>query len=105
MLRWCLNESLQPDGSFKLQDSDDSLETSISFGTSFLARLGYFDRSKRFWTDEDFPEAADVRARIVHFVRAHMSSGGEGGVYYQDTLKELGAPVSPTPLRNPAAQQ
>ena len=105
MLRWCLNESLQPDGSFKLQDSDDSLETSISFGTSFLARLGYFDRSKRFWTDEDFPEAAAVRAHIVQFIRAHIDSGGEGGAYYHDTLRELGAPVSPAPLRNPAAQQ
>jgi hypothetical protein len=94
MLNWCLTESLQPDGSFKLQDSDDSLETSISFGTSFLVRLGYFDRSKRFWTDEDFPEVADVRAHIIQFIQAHIHSGGEGGVYYRDTLKDLGAPVS-----------
>ncbi len=94
MLAWCLSKSLQPDGSFKLQDSDDSLETSIYFGADFLTRLGYFDRSKRFWTDEDFSEAENVRARIVKFIRAHLDSGGEGGAYYRDTLKELGAPAS-----------
>ena len=91
MLRWCLKESLQRDGSFKLQDSDDSMETSIAFGTDFLSVLGYFDRSKRFWTDEDFPEANDVRTHIIQFIRAHIHSGGEGGVYYHDTLTELGA--------------
>ena len=93
MLHWCLSESLQPDGSFKLQDSDDSRETSESFGASFLARLGYFDRSKRFWTDEDFPEASNVRTNIIQFIRAHIRSGGEGGVYYRGALEELGAPT------------
>ena len=92
MLHWCLTESLKPDGSFKLQDSDDSQETSITFGTSFLSRLGYFDKSKRFWTDEEFPEAPGVRENIIHFIRTHIHSGGEGGVYYHDTLRELNAP-------------
>jgi hypothetical protein len=91
MLNWCLTESLQPDGSFKLQDSDDSQETSVCFGASFLARLGYFDRSRRFWSDEDFPEAAKVRVNIVQFIRSHIRSGSEGGVYYHDTLEELAA--------------
>ncbi len=93
MLHWCLSESLQPDGSFKLQDSDDSRETCESFGADFLARLGYFDRSKRFWTDGDFPEADKVRTNIIQFIRAHIHSGGEGGVYYRNALKELGAPT------------
>jgi hypothetical protein len=90
MLLWCLTESLQPDGSFKLQDGDDSIETSISFGAAFLARLGYFDASQRFWTNEDFPDANDIRARIIKFIQDHIKSGGEGGNYYLDTLKELG---------------
>jgi hypothetical protein len=91
MLHWCLNESLQPDGSFKLQDNDDSQETCVAFGASFLARLGYFDRSKRFWTDENFPEADKIRMNIIQFIHSHIHSGGEGGFYYHDTLKELGA--------------
>ena len=91
MLHWCLNESLQPDGSFKLQDNDDSQETSVAFGASFLARLGYFDRSKRFWTNEDFPAADHIRANIIKFIHSHIHSGSEGGFYYNDTLKELGA--------------
>lgn len=91
MLKWCLNESLQPDGSFKLQDSDDSQETCESFGAAFLARIGYFNRAKRFWTDEDFPDAAKVRANIIQFIRSHIRSGSEGGVYYSNALKELEA--------------
>ena len=90
MLHWCLNESLQPDGSFRLQDSDDSQEMSVSFGANFLARLGYFDRSKRFWTNDDFPEADKICANIVQFIHSHINSGSEGGLYYHDTLKELG---------------
>ena len=90
MLRWCLSESLQPDGSFKLQDSDDSQETCVAFGANFLARLGYFDRSKRFWTNEDFPEADKIRINIIKFIHTHIHSGSEGGFYYHDTLKELG---------------
>jgi hypothetical protein len=91
MLHWCLNESLQPDGSFKIQDSDDSQETCVAFGASFLARLGYFDRSNRFWTNEDFPEAAKNRANIIQFIQSHIHSGSEGGFYYHDTLEELDA--------------
>jgi hypothetical protein len=94
MLDWCLHTSLQPDGSFKLQAADDSVETSVTFGADFLVCLGYFDRTKRFWTDEDFPEAADVKTRIVHFIQTHLDSGGEGGVYYRSTLSDLGVAVA-----------
>ena len=90
MLNWCLTESLQQDGSFKMLEGDDSVETSVTFGTEFLGRLGYFDRSKRFWTDEDFPEAEANRAKIIQFINAHKASGSEGGVYYKSALHQLG---------------
>jgi hypothetical protein len=90
MLDWCLKESLQPDGSFRMNESNgESLEESIYFGTAFLARLGYFDRARRFWTDEEFPGAAEAKHRIAQFIRAHQNSGGEGGSYYRDALTEL----------------
>jgi len=93
MLDWSLKKSLQPDGSF-LVYGDDSQEDAEYFGTAFLARLGYFDRAKRFWTDENFPEAPKVKERIAAFVRAHLNSGGEGGSYYRDALTvELGEPL------------
>ena len=89
MLDWCLKESLQPDGSFRVRDQE-SLEESSYFGTAFLARLGYFDRTRRFWTDEEFPGAPEAKVHIAQFIRAHLGSGGEGGSYYRDALAELG---------------
>ncbi len=88
MLDWCLTESLQTDGSFRERDQE-SLEESQYFGTAFLARLGYFDRTRRFWTDEEFPGAQEAKQNIARFIRAHLNSGGEGGSYYRDALAEL----------------
>lgn len=93
VIRWCLDTSLQPDGSFKGNGKGDSLEEETGFGVSLLARAGVFDKSKRFWTDEDFPEAEGVRQRLIDFIRNHMASGGAGGTYYESDLRELGAPL------------
>jgi len=89
MLDWCLKESLQPDGSFRSRE-EESLEETEYFGTAFLARLGYFDKTRRYWTDEDFPDAPAAKERIATYIRAHLNSGGEGGSYYRDALKDLG---------------
>jgi hypothetical protein len=92
MLDWCLKESLQPDGSFRSRE-EESLEESAYFGTAFLARLGYFDKSRRFWTDEDFPDAPAAKDHIATYIRAHLNTGGEGGSYYRDALTDLGEKV------------
>ena len=89
MIRWTVDESLQPDGSFKRVEADGSMEYKTYFGTAFLARAGYFDKSKRFWTDQDFPEAEGVRQRIIGFIEKHRKSGAEGGKQYEDALEEL----------------
>jgi len=86
MLRWCLTESFQPDGSFKPNIGDGSLEEGESYGTSFLARIGFFDKSERFWTNREFPEAQGIRQRIIAYVLKHRASGGSGGSYYESTL-------------------
>jgi hypothetical protein len=89
LLRWCLTESLQPDGSFKMWVGDNSKEESTYYGASFLARIGYFDKSKRFWTDEDFPEAESVRQKIIAYIEKHSKSGAAGGDYYESALTQL----------------
>ena len=90
MLDWCLRESLQPDGSFRPDDgSSDSMEESSSWGISFLARIGFFDPAKRFWTDEKFPLAEQIRQRLISYIEKHRASGGAGGVYYESDLEEL----------------
>jgi hypothetical protein len=89
-LDWCLRESLQPDDSFKPDDgSNESLEESTSWGVSFLARLGYFDPAKRFWTDEKFPQAEQIRQKLIDYIETHKAAGGAGGAYYQGALEEL----------------
>ena len=89
MLTWCLHDSLQPDGSFKVNIADGSLEDAEYYGTSFLARIGFFDQSQRFWTDRDFPEATDVKKRILAFVHTHQGSGPTGDDY-KSSLEALG---------------
>jgi hypothetical protein len=75
MLHWCLTQSLQPDGSFRVSDLDDTLGDAYEYGVNFLVEVGYFNREKRFWTDQAFPDADAVRARI----EAKLSSAGLHG--------------------------
>ncbi len=89
MLHWCQTESLQPDGSFAPNLADGSLEESMEYGVAFLARIGFFDKSNRFWTSQDFPQAEEVRGRILAYVKKHQASGGAGGTQYQGVLEDL----------------
>ena len=95
LLKWCLTESLQPDGSFKMWVGDNSKEESTYYGASFLSRIGYFDKSKRFWTDEDFPEAGSVRQKIIAYIEQHLKSGATGGEYYRSALEQLNYKLTP----------
>jgi hypothetical protein len=89
LLHWCLTESLRPDGSFKFVDGDNSKEEGTYYGTSFLVRVGFFDKSKRFWTDQDFLEAEGIRQRIITYIEEHIKSGAAGGDYYRGALRQL----------------
>ncbi|WP_404421115.1 hypothetical protein [Thalassospira australica] len=65
MLDWCIGQSLKRDGSF-VSDSQfyNSLESCYYFGVSFLDEVGYFQPSKRFWTQQKFPYAPILQSRI-----------------------------------------
>lgn len=92
MLAWCLNDSLQPDGSFRLSGyGSDSVEESNYFGVTFLTRIGFFDKSRRFWTDRNFPQSAAIRQRLIAYIGKHLASAAAGGTYYEHALTELGA--------------
>jgi len=66
MLTWTLNESLNPDGTFKIDPTFfSSLAADYYFGVSFLDTIGFWDRTKPFWTSVDFPDAIDVCRRIT----------------------------------------
>ena len=70
MLQWCLTESLQPDGSFKVSGLDDTTSDAQWYGVWFLDETGYFSKQKRFWIEQDFPDAQTVRARITAKLKA-----------------------------------
>ena len=89
MLQWCLTESLQADGSFKPHPGDGSLEEGEYYAASFLGRLGFFDKSERFWTDREFPDAEEVRQKIIGYILNHRGSGGSGGSYYESVLVDV----------------
>ncbi len=88
MLDWCLTQSLQADGTFA-QGGDNSIEENLYFGVAFLSRIGFFDRQRRFWTNRDFPEAPEIRQRIIGSILRHRESGAVGGTYYEHALQEL----------------
>lgn len=73
MLAWCLNESLGSDGSFQVDPTFfSSLDAEFYFGVSFLDVIGFWDRSKRFWTDARFPDAA----RLCCLIKKRLAALG-----------------------------
>ncbi len=69
MMNFCLKETLNEDGSFKMMD-EDTLGSSFLFPVSVLNELGYFRPSLRFWTKESWPDAMKVTDKIEHRMKA-----------------------------------
>jgi len=89
MQDWCLKQSLQADGSFRITQDSDSIEESTYFGVAFLARIGFFDKNRCFWTEQNFLQSNDIRQRIIAYILKHRGSGATGGTYYESALREL----------------
>jgi hypothetical protein len=88
MLDWCLNESFQANGSFKPHIGDGSLEEGVYYGVSFLGRIGFFDKSECFWTNQKFSKAKVIRKKIIKYILSHKDTGGSGGSYYESALTD-----------------
>jgi hypothetical protein len=100
MLDWCVQDSLQADGSFKLDpDDQESAEEQTYFGVAVLSRIGFFDKPERFWTTEDFPQAVEIKRRITSYIQQHQNSGGAGGEYYRNALELLGVAQQQSPAK------
>jgi hypothetical protein len=69
MMDFCLNETMNPDGSFKMMD-EDTVGSSFLFPISLLNELGYFRPSLRFWTWQSFPDAKKVADRVEARIKA-----------------------------------
>jgi hypothetical protein len=70
MLDWCLNKSMTPEGEF-INDPTfySSLGDVYYFGVAFLDEVGYFEKDKRFWTDQDFPESNETCKKILASIK------------------------------------
>ncbi|SPE56509.1 exported hypothetical protein [Verrucomicrobia bacterium] len=64
MIKFCLTETLNADGSFKLMD-EDTVGSSYMFPVELLDETGYFRKSRRFWTDESLPGSMEVAKRVA----------------------------------------
>jgi len=93
MLRWCLTNTVRPDGSVVVMADDDSVEAATYNAVSFLHEIGYFTRAERFWTGQDFPAASHLASKLKNRISAALASGagGEGGGYYRSALQKLGS--------------
>jgi hypothetical protein len=69
MMDFCLKETMNADGSFKMMD-EDTVGSSFLFPISLLNELGYFRPSLRFWTWESFPDAMNVADRVQSRIKA-----------------------------------
>src|SRR5258708_11975273 len=64
MINFCLSETLNTDGSFKLMD-EDTVGSSFMFPVELLDEAGYFRKSRRFWPDESFPGSLQVAIKVA----------------------------------------
>jgi len=64
LLDWCLTTAISPGGEVVARAVGESLPESYYFTIAFLDTVGYFDPSRRFWTELEFPEAPAVRERL-----------------------------------------
>jgi hypothetical protein len=85
MLKWCLTESYQSDGSFKTSDLDDTMGDAYFYGVAFLKETGYFKNKKCFWTDQNFQEAETIKNRI----KAKLLSIGLNDSGLKDAYEKL----------------
>ena len=92
LVDWCLTESVMPNGSLKNPDNSDPVPDSYYFAAAFLDTVGYFDASKRFWTDQKPPgDPEKIKSGMISQLRLFNP-------YYteiDDALFRLGAPEHP----------
>jgi hypothetical protein len=88
MLDWSLAHSIGADGEIAPTAAAEPLGDMYYFAAAFLDTIGYFDKRKRFWTDEDFPGAEPLRTALEAKVRLIASDAP----FAEATLARLAPP-------------
>lgn len=87
MLDWCLYNSVAPNGELRHPDKGDMVPDSYYFAAAFLDTVGYFDRSKRFWTDRELGDPNPIRDGMI----AALGRFNQDLTVIDDTRERLGA--------------
>ena len=85
LVGWCLATAIASDGTVVARAKSESLAEGYYFAIAFLDTVGYFDPSKRFWTDRGFPEASALRAQL----EGHVSQLHQGDPMVRMALARL----------------
>jgi hypothetical protein len=92
LLDWCLTNSVRTDGSLANPDMSDPIPDAYYYAASFLDTVGYFDKSKLFWTDCDPPgDPATIKSGMT----AQLKNFNPYYTEVDDALFRLGAPEHP----------
>lgn len=93
MLEWCLTGPMEPDELFATDPTFYSSRGNYYYyGVSFLDEIGYWDKSRQFWTYKDFPGAA----LLCHMIKAKLRSLDLNGPPAEAAMKKLEANCSAT---------
>jgi hypothetical protein len=88
MIDWCLGGSVKEDGSLVCPDKSDPIPDSFYYAASFLDTIGYFDKTKRFWTASVPPgDPTKIRTGMI----AQLKNFNPYYTEVDDTLFRLGA--------------
>jgi hypothetical protein len=91
MFDWCLDKSVTPEGKVRHIDKGDLAPDSYYFSAAFLDTIGFFDRTKKFWTDRPLPDAGPIRTGMIRELKKFNANL----TVVQDALERLGAGARP----------
>ncbi|HEY2540771.1 MAG TPA: hypothetical protein VGI28_14945 [Stellaceae bacterium] len=86
MLNWCLENSVDDDGILANPDKGDPIPESYYFAAAFLDTIGFFDSSKKFWTNDNL-QSPDSRKRGMI---AKLKRFNQDFTVIDNTLERLG---------------
>jgi hypothetical protein len=91
MLDWCLKNSVDKNGKLMNPDQGDPIPDSYYFAAAFLDTIGFFERSKQFWTAKTLPDATAIKSGMITQLKTFNP-------YYtvvDDALARLGGRLHP----------
>ena len=92
MVNWCIGGSVKDDGNLVNPDMSDPIHDSFYYAAAFLDSIGYFDKTKRFWTESLPPGNPEkIRAGMI----AELKKFSPYYTEVDDTLTRLGASQHP----------